>query len=101
MREYAYELDGTGTGRRRRSRTTIASAVSAPFARPSRPSRDSTTIGSDQCGATHAGCTCTDAHRVVRRNVDRLLCQNCVTYPLKPWANTAIYGDTPMHIDVA
>src|SRR6185503_15986882 len=30
-----------------------------------------------------------------------VLCQNCVTYPLKPWASTAIYRDTAMHIVVA
>ena len=29
------------------------------------------------------------------------LCQNCVTYPLKPRAHTVIYGDTPAHIVVA
>jgi hypothetical protein len=27
--------------------------------------------------------------------------QNCVTYPLKPRANTAVYGETPIHIVVA
>ena len=31
----------------------------------------------------------------------RMLCQNCVRYPLKPRSNTVIYGDTPMHIVVA
>ena len=31
---------------------------------------------------------------------DRVLCQNCVTYPLKPRLNMVIYGDTPTHIDV-
>ena len=31
----------------------------------------------------------------------RFLCQNCVTYPPKPWGNTVIYGDTPKHIVVA
>ena len=31
----------------------------------------------------------------------RKLCQNCVTYPPKPWGNTVIYGDTSTHIDVA
>ena len=25
---------------------------------------------------------------------DRILCQNCVKYPPKPWGNTVIYGDT-------
>jgi hypothetical protein len=30
-----------------------------------------------------------------------ILCQNCVTYPLKPWGNTAVYGDTSEHIVVA
>ena len=34
-------------------------------------------------------------------NRDQLLCQNCVTCPLKPQSNTVIYGDTPMHIVVA
>ena len=34
-------------------------------------------------------------------NRDRVLCQNCVRYPLKPRSNTVIYGDTPMHILVA
>jgi len=32
---------------------------------------------------------------------DRILCQNCVTSPRKPWVNTMIYGDTPTRIDVA
>ncbi len=32
---------------------------------------------------------------------ERVLCQNCVTYPPKPWANTVIYGETPTHIVVA
>ena len=31
---------------------------------------------------------------------DRLLCQNCVTYPPKPWGNTVIYGDTLKQIVV-
>ena len=30
-----------------------------------------------------------------------VLCQNCVTCPLKLRANTVIYGDTLMHIVVA
>src|SRR5688572_29289883 len=42
----------------------------------------------------------TGARRVVRRKFDLFLCQNCVTYPLKPRANTVIYGDTPIHIVV-
>jgi hypothetical protein len=29
------------------------------------------------------------------------LCQNCVTYPPKPPANTVIYGETATHINVA
>lgn len=29
---------------------------------------------------------------------DRVLCQNCVRYPLKPQSNTVIYGDTLIHI---
>ena len=29
------------------------------------------------------------------------LCQNCVTYPPKPWGITVIYEDTPKLIDVA
>jgi hypothetical protein len=29
------------------------------------------------------------------------LCQDCVTYPPKPWGNTVIYEDTSTHIDVA
>jgi hypothetical protein len=29
------------------------------------------------------------------------LCQNCVTYPLKPPVKTTIYGEAPTHIDVA
>src|SRR5688572_20392397 len=29
-----------------------------------------------------------------RRKSAAVLCQNCVTYPRKPWGNTAIYGDT-------
>jgi Bacterial regulatory proteins, luxR family len=35
------------------------------------------------------------------RNRAADLCQNCVTYPPKPWGNTVIYGDTSTHIDVA
>jgi hypothetical protein len=34
-------------------------------------------------------------------NRDRLLCQNCVRYPPKPWGNTVIYGDTLKEIVVA
>jgi len=36
-----------------------------------------------------------------RGNRSSQLCLNCVTYPLKPWGNTVIYGDTSMRIDVA
>ena len=36
-----------------------------------------------------------------RRNPTRELCQNCVTYPPKPWVNSMIYGDRPTRIDVA
>jgi hypothetical protein len=32
---------------------------------------------------------------------DQRLCQNCVTYPPKPWGNTVIYGDTLKQIVVA
>jgi hypothetical protein len=32
---------------------------------------------------------------------ERQLCQNCVTYPPQPRANTVIYGHTSRHIDVA
>jgi hypothetical protein len=35
-----------------------------------------------------------------QRNRSSELCQNCVTYPPKPWVNTTIYGDTRMHIVV-
>jgi hypothetical protein len=28
------------------------------------------------------------------------LCQNCVTYPPKPWGNTVSYGDTLKQIVV-
>jgi hypothetical protein len=37
----------------------------------------------------------------VGRKREFALCQNCVTYPPKPWGNTVIYGDTLMHIVVA
>ena len=37
----------------------------------------------------------------VGRKWEFALCQNCVTYPPKPWGNTVTYGDTPTHIDVA
>jgi hypothetical protein len=30
-----------------------------------------------------------------------VLCQNCVTYPPKPWGNTVIYRHTATRIDVA
>jgi hypothetical protein len=36
-----------------------------------------------------------------RGNRSLNLCQNCATYPPKPWGNTVIYGDTSTHIDVA
>ncbi len=32
---------------------------------------------------------------------DYVLCQNCVTYPLKRWGNTVIYGETLKQIVVA
>ena len=35
------------------------------------------------------------------REVESFLCQNCVTYPSKPWDNTVIYGDTLKQIVVA
>jgi len=35
------------------------------------------------------------------RKLADVLCQNCVTYRPKPWANTAIYGDMAMHTVVA
>src|SRR4051794_32171079 len=38
---------------------------------------------------------------VCRAKLHRQLCQNCVTYPPKPWGNTVIYGDTSTHSDVA
>jgi hypothetical protein len=34
-------------------------------------------------------------------NRNRVLCQNCVTYPPKPTANAARYGDTLTRIVVA
>ena len=37
----------------------------------------------------------------VGRNWEFALCQNCVTYPPKPWGNTVTYGHTSTHIDVA
>ena len=40
----------------------------------------------------------TDAHPF---KCDRILCQNCVRYPLKPRSNTMIYGDTLKQIVVA
>jgi len=52
--------------------------------------------------------TCSDRIPRVRTHIgsygvksDRVLCQNCVRYPLKPRSNTVIYGATPMHIVVA
>jgi hypothetical protein len=36
-----------------------------------------------------------------RRKLQSGLCQNCVRHRLKRRSNTAIYGDTPMHIGVA
>jgi hypothetical protein len=38
---------------------------------------------------------------VGRRKSALGLCQNCVTYPPKPWVNATIYGDTSTRIDVA
>ena len=37
----------------------------------------------------------------VGRKWEFALCQNCVTYPPKPWGNTVIYGDTLKQIVVA
>jgi len=37
----------------------------------------------------------------VGRNWEFALCQNCVTYPPKPWSNTVIYGDRRTLIGVA
>jgi hypothetical protein len=37
----------------------------------------------------------------VGRKWEFALCQNCVTYPQKPWGNTVTYGHTSTHIDVA
>jgi hypothetical protein len=37
----------------------------------------------------------------VGRKWEFALCQNCVTYPPKPWGNTVTYGHTSTHIDVA
>src|SRR4029079_9121372 len=41
-------------------------------------------------------CICCLATRLYdsRRESPATLCQNCVTYPLKPWAHTVIYGGT-------
>jgi hypothetical protein len=36
-----------------------------------------------------------------RRSRVSVLCQNCVTYRPKPWANTVIYGETLKQIVVA
>jgi hypothetical protein len=38
-----------------------------------------------------------DAFRLAYANRNRVLCQNCVRYPLKRRSNTVIYGDTQMH----
>ena len=47
------------------------------------------------------GCACCAMFvDVCRRNSPLGLCQNCVTYPPKPWVNTVIYGDTSTHIVV-
>jgi len=46
-------------------------------------------------------CVATDAHRLVFANRERVPCQNCVRYPLKPRSNTITYGHTSTHIDVA
>ena len=43
----------------------------------------------------------TNVHRLYLAKRDRVLCQHCVRYSLKPRANTVIYGDTPMNIVVA
>lgn len=39
--------------------------------------------------------------RGCRRSRRSVLCQNCVRYPVKPWSNTVVYWDTPMHTVVA
>ena len=50
-------------------------------------------IVSAQCVRTH-----TNSHHA---KCVRMLCQNCVTYPPKPWGNTVTYGDTLKQIVVA
>ena len=50
---------------------------------------------------TCSDCVLRDVRRCVSRKLESGSCQNCVRYPLKPPANTVIYGDTPMRIVVA
>src|SRR5262249_38427809 len=48
------------------------------------------------CFSVKYSCVRLDAHRRKRSSA---LCQNCVTCPVKPRGNTAIYGDMPTRID--
>ena len=44
----------------------------------------------------------TEEHRDTREQLNlQTVCQNCVTYPLKPWGNAVIYGETLKQIVVA
>ena len=58
-------------------------------------------VTSCSVAATANGVARGDAHDPHRAKRVRILCQNCVRYPLKPRSNTAVYGGTPMHIVVA
>jgi hypothetical protein len=46
-------------------------------------------------------CTSRYVSTCVLRKCQRQLCQNCVTYPPKPWGTAVIYGATLIHIVVA
>jgi hypothetical protein len=46
-------------------------------------------------------CTSRYVSTCALRKCERQLCQNCVTYPPKPWGNTVVYGDTLKQLVVA
>ena len=107
-RDSAEECCRSGPSSASGSRKTVtASSKETPcfaaLASAFRGSHSNTGLVYTKCAAdwSTVRVTRTSAHRVVRRNCESFLCQNCVTYPPKPWGNTIIYGDTSTHIDVA
>jgi len=84
-------------GRNRRRRFIAGSDASHHREHRRSQNGSATSLALDQ-KRTRRARTHTDSHLA---NCVRILCQNCVRCPSKPWANTVIYGDTPRHIVVA